>query len=623
MKPRRENLKDFVRESYLFRVRVMVAFVALVLVMLGIAGRFFHLQVLQHESFTTRSEANRVKLRAIPPTRGLIYDRNGLLVAVNRPAYRLEIVPEQLRDLDDTLRRLGGVVALEEADIRTFMQMRRLRREFHGIPLRFNLDEREVARFAVNRHEFPGVDVVPHLSRHYPLGEHLAHVVGYVGRIDADELRTLDPTRYSATSHVGKTGVELAYEDVLHGEVGLERIEVNAQGRVLRVLEREDPVPGFHLHLNLDASLQIAAESAFEGYAGAVVALKPGTGEVLAMVSVPAFNPNLFVEGIDRATYAELNSSPRTPLFNRSLAGTYPPGSAIKPFMALAGLELGFRDADDTTFCPGYFRLPGEDRRYRDWQRRGHGHVDVNRAIVESCDVYFYKLAVDLGIDRIHDYLQPFGFGEFTGIDIGPERVGVLPSREWKRSNRGMPWFPGETVITGIGQGFTLATPMQLAVATATLATRGIRPQPQVVGAVEVPSDESREMLVTEPAARLPVRQPAHWDRTIHAMEDVVHGPRGTARRIASREYRIAGKTGTSQVFGLPQDVELDAEELALHLQDHALFVAFAPAQAAEIAVAVVVEHGGSGGRVAAPVARAVMDAYMGRIGFAGAGGQP
>lgn len=613
MRSRPERLKDFVREGYLFRVRSIVAFVAVALMFLGIAARFLYLQVIQHESFITRSEANRVKLRAIAPTRGLIYDRNGLLVAINRPAYRLEIVPEQVKDMERTLHELGGLVSLSESDLASFRQLRRLKRDFHSIALRFNLDDEEVARFAVNRHRFPGVEVVPHLSRHYPLSDHLAHVLGYVGRIDADELRTLDPTQYSATSHVGKTGVESAYEQVLHGEVGFERVEVNAQGRVLQVLDRQDPAPGYHLHLNLDASLQITAKSAFEGYAGSVVAIQPASGEVLAMASVPGFDPNLFVEGIDQETYAALNTSSRSPLYNRSLAGSYPPGSTIKPFIALAGLELGLREPEETVYCPGYFRLPGEVRRYRDWKREGHGNMDLAQAIVRSCDVYFYKLAVDMGIGSIHDYLQPFGFGEFTGIDIGPERTGLLPSPEWKRRARGLPWFPGETVITGIGQGFTLTTPLQLAVATATLATRGTRPQPQVVGALEDPTTGEVQRLEASPAGQVEVRDPGHWERVVDALEGVVHSPRGTATRIASREYRIAGKTGTAQVFGLPQEDEIDTETLELQLRDHALFVAFAPADAPEIAVAVVVEHGGSGGQVAAPVAKAVIDAYLGR----------
>lgn len=612
---RRTAIKDFVREGHLFRVRAMVAFVGIALLLLGIAGRYFQLQVVEHETFTTRSEANRVKVRAIAPTRGLIYDRNGLIVAENRPAYRLEVVPEQVEDLESTLAEVRELVAVTEEDLAQFRKLLSVRRDFNSIPLRLELSDAEVARFAVNRHRFPGVEVVPHLTRHYPLGEHLAHVVGYVGRIDVPELREVDRTQYGPSSHIGKTGLERTYEEFLHGSAGLERVEVNAQGRVLRLLERTDPVPGADLHLNLDAGLQIAAESAFEGYAGSVVAVEPDTGAVLAMVSVPGFDPNLFVGGIDSETYRELNRSPRAPLFNRSLAGTYPPGSTIKPFMGLAGLELGLREPGNEIHCPGYFRLPGEERRYRDWKRRGHGDVDLARSIVESCDVYYYKLAVDLGIDRIHDYLAPFGFGQPTGIDTGPERDGLLPSREWKRRERGLPWFPGETVITGIGQGFTLVTPTQLAVATATLATRGVRPQLQLVHAIVDPGSGERQVLEPGPAGRVEVQNPEDWERVIDAMEGVVHAPRGTARRIASPDYRIAGKTGTAQVFGLPQDQaeQLDPEEVELELRDHAMFAAFAPADDPAIAVATIVEHGGSGGQVAAPVAKAVIDAYLSR----------
>lgn len=608
-------MKDFVREHYLFRVRTIVAFVGVTLLLMGIGARYFQLQVLEHQTFTTRSEANRVKVRPIAPTRGLIYDRNGLVVAENRPAYRLEVVPERIEDLDATLEELRDIVRLTDEDITAFRDLLRLKREFHSIPLRLSLSDTEVARFAVNRHRFPGIEISPHLTRHYPLGRHLAHVVGYVGRIDVGELRRADAGQYTASSHIGKSGIERAYELYLHGSPGVERVEVNAQGRALRVLERTDPVPGSDLHLNLDAGLQMTAESAFEGYAGAVVALEPDTGAVLAMVSVPSFDPNLFVSGIDEATYRELNQSPRAPLYNRALAGTYPPGSTIKPLMALAGLELGVREPDHEFNCPGYFQLPGEERRYRDWKRRGHGQVDLAQSIYESCDVYYYKLAVELGINPIHDYLAPFGLGQLTGVDSGPEDDGLLPSREWKQRQRGVPWYPGETVITGIGQGFMLTTPIQLAVATATLATRGTRPQPLLVNAIEDATTGTREALPATPAGRVPVSDPRHWEEVIDAMEAVVHSVRGTAHGIATDDYRIAGKTGTAQVYGLPQDQlkPLELEEVELKLRDHALFVAFAPADDPAIAVATVVEHGGSGGQVAGPVAKAVIDAYLSR----------
>ena len=613
MQSNTNTLKDSIRERHLFRVRAMVALLVVILLLVGVAARFFQLQVLQHDTFITRSEANRVKLRAIAPTRGLIYDSNGLLVAENRPAYRLEVVPEQVDNLSRTLKQLRQVISVSDEDLDDFHKLLALKREFHSIPLRFNLSDEEVARFAVNRYRFPGVDVVPHLTRFYPLGMHLAHVVGYVGRISARELQELDPAQYSASSHVGKTGIERTYEDILHGNVGYEKVEVNAQGRVLRTLERTDPEPGRNLYLNLDAGLQITAEAAFQGHAGSVVALDPRTGAVKALVSVPAFDPNQFVGGIDAKTYRELNTSPQAPLFNRALAGTYPPGSTFKPFMGLAGLELGFRKPDETYYCPGYFRLPGEERRYRDWKRQGHGQVDLHRSIVESCDVYYYKLAVDMGIDRIHDYMQQFGFGWPTGIDIGPERDGLMPSRDWKQRTRGLPWFPGETVITGIGQGFMLVTPLQLAVATATLASRGVRPQPQLVGAVEDPATGERQELDPMPAGRVKVHDPGNWERVVDAMQGVVHSAHGTARRIDTDQYAIAGKTGTAQVFGLPQDSAHGEEQEQLELRDHALFIAFAPADDPRIAVAVVVEHGGGGGSVAAPVAGAVIDAYLNR----------
>jgi penicillin-binding protein 2 len=474
------------------------------------------------------------------------------------------------------------------------------------------LNDREVAQFSVNRHRFPGVEITAGLARHYPQGKVAAHILGYVSRIDEQALKSVDTSNYRGTTHVGKIGLEKSYESLLHGTVGYQQVETTAQGRVLRVLNRTSPVSGRNLYLTIDLKVQAAAEQAFGDYAGSAVAINPNNGDILAAVSLPAYDPNAFVNGIDYDDYAVLKDNEDEPLFNRTLRGQYPPGSTIKPFMGLAGLEQGITGRHSSTYCPGYYSLPGNSRKYRDWKRRGHGTVKLHSAVVQSCDVYFYDLARSLGIDRIHDYLQHFGFGRATGIDIQGELSGLLPSKEWKRRRRNEPWFPGETVITGIGQGFFLVTPMQLATATAALATNGLVMKPNTV---HVEQEANRdELLPHHPqlVETITVNNQDHWDAVIKAMTDVVHSPRGTAYRIGKDSpYRIAGKTGTAQVFGLKQDEEYDAETLEKKLRDHALFIGFAPVDDPQIAVAVIVEHGGGGGAVAAPIARTIMDAYL------------
>jgi len=607
---RRVHIKDHHAEARLFARRAGLAALAATLALGAVAARLVQLQVLDHERYSTLSRENRVRLVPLPPPRGLIFDRNGVPVAENRPAYRLELVPEEITDLEGTLARLARIVDLRPLDIERFRALAARKPPFEAIPLRLRLSEAEAARFAVHRHEFPGVDITVRPARRYPAGPLLAHVLGYVARIDADDLEALDPVQYRGTSHVGKLGIERAYEPALHGQVGMQQVEVNAQGRALRVLERTPPRPGRSLWLSIDLRLQRVAQDALGEANGAVVAIDPRTGEVLALVSAPAYDPNLFVDGIDPDTYRALAHDPDRPLFNRALRGRYPPGSTIKPFMALAGLEYELIGPHTTRYCPGWFMLPIGERRYRDWKRDGHGVTDLRKAIAESCDVYFYDLAVRLGIDRIHGFLARFGFGAGTGLDVAEEAAGLLPSRAWKRRARGQPWFPGETVITGIGQGYLLVTPMELAAATATLATRGRRQRPHLVRAMAEPGAPPHP-LAFAPVEPVRLARPDRWEAVVHAMEAVVHGRHGTARGIADAPYRIAGKTGTAQVFGLAEDQEYDPQTLAERLRDHALFIAFAPADAPRIAVAVIVENGGSGGAVAAPVARKVMDAWL------------
>ncbi len=605
------TIKDAARESQLFRGRALVAAVGIGLMSAMLLLRLVQLQVLEYQHFATQSEDNRVKVIPVPPTRGLIFDRNGVVLAENVATFTLELVPEAVDDLEATLEALDEIVEITDADRHRFERLLAGSRRFERVPVRLRLTEEEVARFSVNRHRFPGVDVEARLSRYYPLGPLTSHVVGYVGRISEQDLKRLDVAEYRGSTHVGKRGVEQSYESALHGKVGYQHVEINAAGRVLRVLERRDPVPGDNLTLHLDVGLQQQASGALGEENGSVVAIDPLTGGVLALVSQPGFDANLFVDGIDSKSYSALLRSPDRPLFNRAINGQYPPGSTVKPFFALAGLELGLEKSQQKVWCPGWFRLPGKEHRYRDWKKGGHGHMGLADAIVQSCDVYFYELALDMGIDRMHAFMRRFGFGERTGIDLVGESSGLNPSREWKRGARSQPWYPGETLITGIGQGFTLTTPLQLAHATATLAMRGLKLSPRVVmnrerrAADGAPAPEP-------PADHVAPRNLANWQSVVDAMEAVVHGPRGTARRISDgASYRIAGKTGTAQVYSVGQEEKYDEETIDKKLRDHGLFVAFAPVERPRIAVAVVVENGGSGSRAAAPLARVVMDEFM------------
>ena len=601
------------RVSHLFAVRAVGAAVIVAMLTLLLIGRLVHLQILKHQHFTTLSENNRVKIIPIAPTRGLIFDRRGEILAQNLPAYSLEVVPEAVEDIDTLIAELRGIIEIGSEDEEAFLAALARKHHFEKIPLRLRLEDREVARFSVNRHRFPGVEVVARLTRSYPLGALGGHLVGHVGRINRRDLERIERSDYRGTSHIGKTGVEASFEDRLHGKVGYQRVETNAQGRILRVLERHDPVPGRNLYLTVDARLQRTAEAALGEENGAIVALDPVTGAVLAMASSPGVDPNLFAGGIDPETYRALQRSPDRPLFNRAVNGQYPPGSTIKPFVGLAGLDRGVGHARGKSWCPGWFTLPGRKHRYRDWKKYGHGRIGLHDAIVQSCDVYFYELAVALGIDRMHESLSSFGFGKRTGIDLKGESRGLAPSRAWKRDARGQPWFPGETVITGIGQGYMLATPLQLASATAAIAMRGVRLRPRIVDRAVDPAGGDVEEFEPETVAPVQLLEGAHWERIIEAMTGVVHGPRGTAKRINDGiAYRMAGKTGTAQVFTVRQNEKYDAKKLDKKLHDHGLFIAFAPVERPGIAVAVVVENGGSGSGAAAPLARVVIDAFLG-----------
>jgi penicillin-binding protein 2 len=604
------NPKDRIQETRLFLNRVVASVIFILLATTGLVLRLVYLQVMGHEHYASLSRDNQVKISPLPPTRGMIFDRNGEVLADNIPTYSLEVIPDRVPDLNATLSELKGLLGISDEEISRFNALRQRRKSFESVPLRLQLSEVEIARFSVRMPHFPGVEVRARLLRTYPHGELAAHVVGYVGRISEAELQKLDPSVYSGIYHIGKNGVEKAYESVLHGKTGYEELETNVQGRAINVMGQKEPLAGADLHLSLDIKLQKVAHDALGAYNGAVVALEPKTGQVLAMVSKPSFDPNPFIQGISRADYASLQASPDRPLYNRVLRGIYPPGSTVKPFMALAGLETGQVTSGRRVFCPGYFRLPGSSHKYRDWNKFGHGTVDMKYAVTQSCDVYFYELALQLGIDRMHDYLGHFGFGRETGIDLDGEKPGIYPSQEWKRKHRKQPWFAGETVIAGIGQGYVQVTPLQLARAVAILANKGRVVDPRLVatmkGALDVEHPHPARKSQAFPIAA------ANWRTVVDAMIDVVHSQRGTAKGIAGGlSYRVAGKTGTAQVFTVRQDQDYKRMRVKDKLKDHAWFIAFAPAEDPKIAVVVIAENGGHGGSVAAPIARRVMDAHL------------
>jgi penicillin-binding protein 2 len=612
--PQHITLKDSHREARIYGARTVTAVLLVCGLLALITVRYYSLQVTNYETYKTQSERNRVQLQPLPPKRGLIYDRNGVLLADNRPSYILSVVRERVADLDATLLALGALVPISDSDLENFQKKVLRSRPYEAVPLRFRLTEDERARLAVNRHRLPGVVVDAQLLRHYPHGELFSHAIGYVGRINEQESWELDETDYRGTFHVGKIGVEKYYEDLLHGTVGYQNVETNAHGRVLRVLERHDPLPGADLVLHLDIELQRTAYEALAGRRGAVVAIDPLTGGILALVSTPGFDTNLFVNGISSVDYSALRDSSDVPLFNRAVQGQYPPGSTVKPMMGLAGLESGLVTPDYSVPDPGWYRLPGDSRRYRDWilKIRGTGHaprVSLNMAIAESCDVYFYDLARRLTIDRMYDYLHPFGLGERSGVDTTNERRGVLPSTRWKREAMAQPWYPGETLSAGIGQGYMLTTPLQLAVATNALATRGEHRSPRLVRTI------NGEPVVAPLLERVP-GLPENWQAVHEGMHAVVHSARGSARKIAKGiQYEVGGKTGTAQVIGIAQNAVYKEEEVAERHRNHGLFIAFAPFEAPTIALAVIVENGG-GSSAAYPIARKVMDTWL--LGDAG-----
>jgi len=604
-----DALRDTRREWMINRSRLIAALVGISLLLSVLVYRYYSLQITQHQDFLTQSDRNRIRVEVIPPTRGQIVDRKGRVLAANKPTFVVGVIKERSEDLDQLVGQLADRLALTPRELDAFKERSLRRAPFEAVPIKLGLDDAALATVAVDLHQLPGVVVDAQLTRDYPYGETLSHVLGYVGRVSAEDLLELDNERYRGTLHTGKVGLEKRYEPLLHGQPGFQHVETNAHGRLLRVLEQQAPVPGQNLRLYLDLDLQREAAAALGDQRGAVVALDPLTGGVLAMVSNPSYDANLFVEGISYTDYAELRGSLDTPLLNRAVQGQYPPGSTIKPLLGLGALAEGFVTPETAVPDPGWYRLPGDTRRYRDWtlRVRGGGHadtVDLRMAIAESCDTYYYDLAHRMGIDTMADLLTPYGLGQKTGVDTTGEQPGILPSTEWKRRAMGEAWYPGETISAGIGQGYMLATPLQLAQATMVIANKGESFVPSVVhrvGDLIVGGVQRPPLTIAE----------EDWQAVVAGMVDVVHSPRGTAAFIArGMDYQMAGKTGTSQVIGIAQDAVYDEETVSERNRNHGLFIAFAPVDKPRIVVAVIAENGG-GSSAASPVARRIIDAWL------------
>ncbi|MFZ1180558.1 MAG: penicillin-binding protein 2 [Herbaspirillum sp.] len=611
------EFKNTEHELKLFRQRLFIVAV-LVLVCFGfLTARFIWLQIIRHDSYVAQAEENRISVVPIVPDRGLILDRNGVVLARNQSAYTLEITPSKITasSLDELIDQLGTLVEIQAKDRRRFRKLQEESKNFESLPIRMRLTDAEVARFTAQRYRFPGVDVQAQLFRQYPFGKIAAHVIGYIGRIsqrDADRLANSDDeANYSGTNHIGKEGLEKSYETQLHGTTGYEKVEISASGRAVRTLSRTPASSGHNLILSLDIELQKIIEEAFGDRKGALVAIDPATGDILAYVSQPSFDPNLFIEGIDQQTWDELNTSPDHPLINRPLSGTYPPGSIYKPFMALAALELDKRKPSDSIRDPGFFWLG--NHKFRDDKEGGHGLVDMYKSIVASCDTYYYMLANDMGVNTIHDFMKPFGFGQITGIDLEHERKGLLPSTHWKSNAYRKPeqrkWYAGETISLGIGQGYNAFTPIQMAHATATLANNGVVMKPHLVKMIEDGITHERTVTVPKESYRIPLKK-ENIDIIKQAMIGVNKEGTG-ARAFAGAEYTSAGKTGTAQVVSIKKNEKYDTSRLATHLLDHALYTVFAPADRPRIAVSVIVENGGWGAQAAAPLARKALDYYL------------
>jgi penicillin-binding protein 2 len=608
------ELRNHSVELQKFRLRLAIGAGFVLILFLVLYTRFYYLQVTQQEHYHTLAEANRISISPLVPNRGLIYDRGGRVLAQNYSAYTLEVVPSKIQDLESTLNELADIIDITPTDRQRFRKLLKESKRFKSLPIRNRLTDEEIAAFAVNRYRFPGVEIRARVLRQYPEKETVSHVIGYISRINDQDLELLERhgelNNYRGSLHIGKIGIEQSYEKQLHGITGFEEVETDAAGRSIRVLSRTPPIPGNNLILSLDLGLQEAAEKAFGDQRGALVALDPNNGEVLAFVSKPGYDNNLFIGGIDQENWNLLNNSIDRPLNNRALRGVYPPGSTFKPFMALAALELGKRTPEYSMSDPGYFSLPGVERRYRDWKPGGHGRVDLHKSLVVSCDTYYYSLANDLGIDNIHSFIGQFGLGKRTGIDIEGEVAGLLPSSAWKMNQYKQKWYAGDTISVSIGQGYNLTTPLQLAFATMIIANNGKAYLPRLVKQIQNSQTGEIEDIPAKLLYSLNLK-PKNLDLVKSALVDVTR-PGGTAAKAgANAAYTFAGKTGTSQVIGIKQGERYNEKTINERHRDHAMFIAYAPAENPKIALAVLVENTGTGGSTAAPIARKVFDYFL------------
>ncbi|MFC5076877.1 Stage V sporulation protein D [Vibrio thalassae] len=616
MRRKRSQIRDHQAEARLFKSRAVVAFVFIISMMLVLVANLYNIQVNQYQDYKTRSNDNRIKVVPIAPNRGLIYDRNGILLAENRPVFNLEITPEKVKNMDETIAGLRKFLDIPEDRIEAFDRDRKRTRRFKSIPLLTQLTEEQVAVFSVNQHKFPGVEITASLKRYYPFGDVLTHVIGYVSRINDRDMRRLvreeREANYQATRDIGKLGIERYYEEILHGTAGYQEVEVNSRGRVLRTLKFVPPIPGKDIVLNLDIKLQLKVHKLLAGRRGSAIVLDPNDNGVLAMVSSPSYDPNAFVNGISSKAYKALLEDKNRPLVNRATLGIYPPASTVKPFIAVGALQEGVITPQTTRNDPGYWRIPNSKTRpFRDWLRWGHGKVDILKAIEESVDTFFYQIAYDMGIDRLSKWMMMFGFGDYTGIDIYEESKANMPTREWKMARHRTPWYQGDTIPVGIGQGYWTATPMQIAKATSVLVNHGEVLSPHLLRATIDNGDSFEHQTMAEVDSRPPITgvKESYWDIALEGMRLVNHGPKGTARRaFKNMPYQSGGKSGTAQVFSLAQDQEYNAEELEEHLKDHALFTGFAPFKKPEVVVTVVLENAGGGSSNGAPVVRQLFD---------------
>ncbi|EHH1050818.1 penicillin-binding protein 2 [Vibrio parahaemolyticus] len=613
---RRSQIRDYQAEARLFASRAIVAFFGIVVLMGLLVANMYNIQVNQFQDYQTRSNDNRIKVVPIAPNRGLIYDRNGVLLAENRPVFNLELTPEKIKDIDATIQELQTILEITPEQIERFHRERKRTRRFKSVPLLTQLNEKQVAVFSVNQYRFPGVEISATLKRYYPYGEVLTHVIGYVSRINDRDMQRLireeKDTNYQATRDIGKLGIEKYYEDLLHGTAGYQEVEVNSRGRVIRTLKYVPPVPGKDIVLNLDINLQLYVHQLLDGRRGSAIVLDPRDNGVLAMVSSPSYDPNAFVHGISGKAYRDLLNDKNRPLVNRTTLGIYPPASTIKPFMAVAALQEGVITPNTTRNDPGYWRIPNSDTRpFRDWLRWGHGRVDVIKSIEESVDTFYYQIAYDLGIDRISNWMMMFGFGDYTGIDIYEESKANMPTRDWKMSRHKTPWYKGDTIPVGIGQGYWTATPMQIAKATSVLVNNGAVSAPHLLKSTIDNGDNFEEQETSEYVTYPPIQNvpEKYWDIAKEGMRRVNHGTRGTARRsFYNMSYQTAGKSGTAQVFGLGENEEYNADEIAEHLRDHALFTGFAPFDDPKVIVTLVLENAGGGSSNGGPMARKIFD---------------